>query len=200
MMEKAMYLKGLCDGLEPDKTTKEGKLIAALLDMVDALAEKGERAHDMTVAEVVLLDVILKGHGGGRADAVVGAQILVDDKIIGNLVFSNSLIDCSLSLICNVSFNILYIVLDRSSKSFIFRSCLWFDEDSYYNPNLACVCVEGKYRGKGYSNYILKYSVEELKSLGVGEAFLKSDLKGFYEKVGSGSFSISFSVEFGWLF
>ena len=38
MMEKAMYLKGLCDGLEPDKTTKEGKLIAALLDMVNEMA------------------------------------------------------------------------------------------------------------------------------------------------------------------
>ena len=40
MMEKAMYLKGLCDGLEPDKTTKEGKLIAALLDMVMEMAEE----------------------------------------------------------------------------------------------------------------------------------------------------------------
>ena len=38
MMEKAMYLKGLCDGLEPDKTTKEGKLIAALLDVVTEMA------------------------------------------------------------------------------------------------------------------------------------------------------------------
>ena len=38
MMEKAMYLKGLCDGLEPDKATKEGKLIAALLDMVTEMA------------------------------------------------------------------------------------------------------------------------------------------------------------------
>ena len=38
MMEKAMYLKGLCDGLELDKTTKEGKLIAALLDMVTDMA------------------------------------------------------------------------------------------------------------------------------------------------------------------
>ena len=40
MKEKAAYLKGLADGLEFDRTTKEGKLIAALLDMVDALAEK----------------------------------------------------------------------------------------------------------------------------------------------------------------
>ncbi len=38
MIEKAMYLKGLCDGVELDKTTKEGKLIAALLDMVVEMA------------------------------------------------------------------------------------------------------------------------------------------------------------------
>ena len=38
MMEKAMYLKGLCDGVDLDKTTKEGKLISALLDMVVEMA------------------------------------------------------------------------------------------------------------------------------------------------------------------
>jgi hypothetical protein len=35
-----MYIKGLCDGVELDKTTKEGKLIAALLDMVTEMAEE----------------------------------------------------------------------------------------------------------------------------------------------------------------
>ncbi len=40
MIEKAMYLKGLCDGVELDKTTKEGKLIAALLDMVTEMANE----------------------------------------------------------------------------------------------------------------------------------------------------------------
>ena len=38
MIEKATYIQGLCDGLEPDLTTKEGKLIAALLDMVTEMA------------------------------------------------------------------------------------------------------------------------------------------------------------------
>ena len=40
MMEKASYLKGLADGLAIDDTTKEGKLIAALLDMVIEMAEE----------------------------------------------------------------------------------------------------------------------------------------------------------------
>ena len=72
MMEKAMYLKGLCDGLEPDKTTKEGKLIAALLDMVTEMAAEmddmqaeicevkdycEELDEDLGTVEEVLLDI-----------------------------------------------------------------------------------------------------------------------------------------------
>jgi len=38
LTEKTAYLKGLADGLDYDKTTKEGKLIAALIDLADELA------------------------------------------------------------------------------------------------------------------------------------------------------------------
>ncbi len=37
--EKAAYIKGLADGLDLDKNTKEGKLIAALIDLVGELTE-----------------------------------------------------------------------------------------------------------------------------------------------------------------
>ena len=37
--EKAAYIKGLADGLELDKTTKEGKLIDALIDIVSELTD-----------------------------------------------------------------------------------------------------------------------------------------------------------------
>ena len=37
--EKAAYIKGLADGLDLDKTTKEGKLIAALIDIVGELTD-----------------------------------------------------------------------------------------------------------------------------------------------------------------
>ena len=72
MMEKAMYLKGLCDGLEPDATTKEGKLIAALIDIVTDMAAEmddmqskideleaycEELDEDLGAAEEVLLDL-----------------------------------------------------------------------------------------------------------------------------------------------
>ncbi len=38
LTEKSAYLKGLADGLEYDKNTKEGKIIAALLDLVNDMA------------------------------------------------------------------------------------------------------------------------------------------------------------------
>ena len=48
MMEKASYLKGLADGLALDNNTKEGKLIAALVEMVELMAEKiAELDHDV---------------------------------------------------------------------------------------------------------------------------------------------------------
>ena len=40
LIEKIGYLKGLADGVDLDKTTKEGKIIAALLDVVDLLANR----------------------------------------------------------------------------------------------------------------------------------------------------------------
>ena len=40
LTEKSAYIKGLAEGLEFDKTTKEGKIIAALLELVDDLAAK----------------------------------------------------------------------------------------------------------------------------------------------------------------
>jgi hypothetical protein len=36
--EKASYIKGLCDGMELDTASKEGKVIAALLDLVSDMA------------------------------------------------------------------------------------------------------------------------------------------------------------------
>ena len=40
MKENSAYIKGLLDGVNLDKTTAEGKLIAALCDMVDKMAEE----------------------------------------------------------------------------------------------------------------------------------------------------------------
>lgn len=40
LTEKAAYIKGLADGLDYNKETAEGKLIAALIDMVDEMANE----------------------------------------------------------------------------------------------------------------------------------------------------------------
>jgi hypothetical protein len=42
LKEKAAYLKGLAEGLDFDKETKEGKLIAALIDLTAELCEAVE--------------------------------------------------------------------------------------------------------------------------------------------------------------
>ena len=39
LTEKAAYIKGLADGLNYNKESAEGKLIAALIDMVDEMAQ-----------------------------------------------------------------------------------------------------------------------------------------------------------------
>ncbi len=38
LTEKSAYIKGLAEGLELDNTTKEGKILAALLELVDELS------------------------------------------------------------------------------------------------------------------------------------------------------------------
>ena len=42
LTEKAAYIKVLADGVDYDKTSAEGKLICALIDMVDEMAKKIE--------------------------------------------------------------------------------------------------------------------------------------------------------------
>ncbi len=46
LKEKVSYIKGLAEGLDYDKTTKEGKLIAALIDMVADLAQAQDETDD----------------------------------------------------------------------------------------------------------------------------------------------------------
>ena len=49
--EKASYLKGLAEGLEIDSSTKEGKLLNAMLDVIADMADElemiGEQQDDM---------------------------------------------------------------------------------------------------------------------------------------------------------
>ncbi len=44
--ERASYIKGLCDGMELDKNSKEGKVIAALTELVSVMAVAIEDLED----------------------------------------------------------------------------------------------------------------------------------------------------------
>ncbi len=46
MKENSAYIKGLLDGVELDKTTAEGKVIAALCDIIDKMADEIDALND----------------------------------------------------------------------------------------------------------------------------------------------------------
>jgi len=57
--EKVAYLKGLMDGLEIDKSTKEGKVLTAIVDILDDVTSSVsdlETGMDMVTHQVDLLD------------------------------------------------------------------------------------------------------------------------------------------------
>lgn len=58
LTEKAAYLKGLKDGLNLNTETPEGKLIAALIDLVDEMAISVTDIEDMSYAVSEELDAI----------------------------------------------------------------------------------------------------------------------------------------------
>ena len=56
--EKVAYLKGLCDGLELDYETKEGKMIIGILDVLDEMAATIEDISDEQFEMQELIDEI----------------------------------------------------------------------------------------------------------------------------------------------
>ncbi len=46
LFEKAAYLRGLADGVDLDKSTPEGKILAALLDLVSDIADEVEAINE----------------------------------------------------------------------------------------------------------------------------------------------------------
>lgn len=58
LTEKAAYLKGLKDGLNLDTEKAEGKLIVAMIDLLDEMAESVTDIEDMSYAITEELDAI----------------------------------------------------------------------------------------------------------------------------------------------
>lgn len=67
--EKAAYIKGLAEGLDLDKTTKEGKILAAMMDLLDDMAKTVED-HENAIDEI-----------DGAIDEMVDAIDELDDFV-----------------------------------------------------------------------------------------------------------------------
>lgn len=58
MLESVAYLKGLAEGLDVNETTKEGKLLLAIVDVLDEMAESINDIEDVCQEFDELIDVI----------------------------------------------------------------------------------------------------------------------------------------------
>lgn len=56
--EKVAYIKGLADGLELDKETKEGKILAAIIDVLEDIALDLEEVQEDTADIIDEIDAI----------------------------------------------------------------------------------------------------------------------------------------------
>jgi len=58
MMESVAYLKGLAEGLDINETTKEGKLLLAIVEVLDDMAESISDIEDVCEEFDELIDII----------------------------------------------------------------------------------------------------------------------------------------------
>ncbi|MEA4965755.1 MAG: zinc ribbon domain-containing protein [Oscillospiraceae bacterium] len=75
LTEKAAYLKGLKDGLKLDTEKAEGKLISAIIDLLDEMAESVTDIEDMSYAVTEELDAVEE-----ELDSIEDALDGIDDE------------------------------------------------------------------------------------------------------------------------
>ena len=80
LKEKAAYLKGLADGLNYNKETNEGKLIAALIDLTQQLCEAVE-VLDADMDEIVDEVVELREYIEEIDDDLNGVEEFLDEEV-----------------------------------------------------------------------------------------------------------------------
>ena len=78
MMESVSYLKGLAEGLGIDDTTKEGKLLSAIVDVLDNMAAEIAEIEEAADEQAELLDIIDEDLGNLEED-FYGAEEDEDD-------------------------------------------------------------------------------------------------------------------------
>ena len=75
MMESVSYLKGLAEGLGIDDSTKEGKLLSAIVDVLDDMAAEIADIEETADEQAELLDIIDEDLGSLEED-VYKRQVL----------------------------------------------------------------------------------------------------------------------------
>lgn len=68
MMESVSYLKGLAEGLGIDDSTKEGKLLSAIVDVLDDMAAEIADIEETADEQAELLDIIDEDLGSLEED------------------------------------------------------------------------------------------------------------------------------------
>lgn len=68
MMESVSYLKGLAEGLGIDDSTKEGKLLSAIVDVLDDMAAEIEEIEETADEQAELIDIIDEDLGSLEED------------------------------------------------------------------------------------------------------------------------------------
>lgn len=83
--------------------------------------------------------------------------------------------------------NFVKLILLDSKELIGFISIFPNDCDEYkeLTPWYATIYVKEKYRNKGYSKILTKAILEKAKTMNINRLYLKTELKGYYEKLGA---------------
>ena len=99
LSEKVAYIKGLCDGLEIDNTTKEGKILAALLDLVDDMAKTVED-HEEAIDEIDGAIDELNDYAEELDDDLAAVEDFLDGECDGDCENCDECDDCEYDCNC----------------------------------------------------------------------------------------------------
>ena len=99
LSEKVAYIKGLCDGLALDNTTKEGKILAALLDLVDDMAKTVED-HEEAIDEIDGAIDELNDYAEELDDDLSAVEDFLDGECDGDCENCDECDDCEYDCSC----------------------------------------------------------------------------------------------------
>ena len=143
LSEKASYIKGLCDGMELDTTTKEGKLLAALIDLVDDMAKTVED-HEEAIDEIDgAIDELIE-YAEELDDDLAAVEEFLDDECEcdGDCENCDACDDCDMDCDCDEGFD-----EDEEYYEVVCPSCgetVCFDT-SIDTENLVCPACREKF-------------------------------------------------------